>query len=80
MFLQHRFGGVAEYPNFDVDLYRQTANLVRKHGQLIPLAKAEDARHESKTRVERQLAYVQEGALTQFFNRKLWFRCLSENI
>lgn len=66
VFMQHRFGEEAEYPNFGIDLYRSVAIKSHKYGALISLEQAEEIRHSSKTGLGRQLAYLQEGAFTQF--------------
>ena len=73
VFLQHRFGQKAEYPNFGKDLYRATASASIEYGSLIPLEKAEYVRHQSKVGIGRQLAYIQEGAFTQFLIEKFGF-------
>jgi hypothetical protein len=66
VFLQHRFGSDAQYPDFGKDLYPKVAEISLEYGGLIPLAKAEEVRHSAKTGLGRQLAYLQEGAFTQF--------------
>ncbi len=66
VFLQHRFGGTPEYPDFGTDLYRAVAEQSAKYGSLISLTEAEDIRHSAKTGTARKLAYLQEGAFTQF--------------
>ncbi|MBQ4847952.1 hypothetical protein [Pseudoalteromonas sp. MMG005] len=66
VFLQHRFGAVPEYPDFGHDLYRAVAVAATEYGQLIRLAEAENVRHSAKTGLGRKLAYLQEGAFTQF--------------
>lgn len=66
VFLQHRFGETPEYPDFGKDLYRAVAELSVEYGGLISMAKAEDVRHESKRGIGRKLAYLQEGAFSQF--------------
>ncbi|TMO83544.1 hypothetical protein [Pseudoalteromonas spongiae] len=66
VFLQHRFGESPEYPNFGRDLYRAVAETSIKYGGLIALADSESVRHSAKTGVGRRLAYLQEGAFTQF--------------
>ncbi|MCW8109108.1 hypothetical protein OPS25_11430 [Alteromonas ponticola] len=66
VYLQHEFGEKPEYPDFGTNLYRAVYKLAEKYGSLIPLAKAEDVRHASKSGVGRQLAYLQEGAFTNF--------------
>lgn len=66
VFLQHRFGSDAQYPDFGKDLYPKVAEVSLEFGGLIPLAKAEEVRHSAKTGLGRQLAYLQEGAFTQF--------------
>lgn len=66
VFLQHRFGDSPEYPDFGQDLYRAVAETAHKYGGLIALAESENIRHSSKSRLGRRLAYLQEGAFTQF--------------
>ncbi|TMO60478.1 hypothetical protein CWB96_07930 [Pseudoalteromonas citrea] len=66
VFLQHRFGESPEYPNFGQDLYRAVAETSISYGGLIALAEAETVRHAAKTGVGRRLAYLQEGAFTQY--------------
>jgi hypothetical protein len=66
VFMQHRFGESAEYPDFGTNLYRAVAEKSVKYGGLIPLAETENVRHSAKTGLGRQLAYLQEGAFTQF--------------
>lgn len=66
VFLQHRFGESAEYPNFGKDLYRAVAETSMSYGGLIPLIESENVRHSAKTGVGRRLAYLQEGAFTQY--------------
>jgi len=66
VFLQHRFGKLPEYPNFGMDLYASVATKSQKYGKLLSLKQAEHIRHSSKTGLGRQLAYLQEGAFTQF--------------
>ena len=66
VFLQHRFGESPEYPNFGQDLYQAVAKTSISYGGLIPLAESEAVRHSAKTGVGRRLAYLQEGAFTQY--------------
>lgn len=66
VYLQHRFGPTPNYPNFGEDLYIATARAAEIHGGLIPLAITEETRGSAETRIGRQLAYLQEGAFTQF--------------
>lgn len=66
VFLQHRFGEAPGYPDFGKDLYRAVAKASVKYGGLIPLAEAETVRNSSKSGIGRRLAYLQEGAFTQF--------------
>jgi len=66
VYLQHRFGPTPNYPDFGEDLYIATARLAARHGGLIPLAITEETRGSAETPVARQLAYLQEGAFTQF--------------
>ena len=66
VYLQHRFGQEPNYPNFSKDLYIATVKIAADHGEFIPLAKTEATRRASETRTGRQLAYLQEGAFTQF--------------
>ncbi|WP_218419398.1 hypothetical protein [Alteromonas lipotrueae] len=66
VFLQHRFGETPEYPNFGQDLYRAVAETSISYGGLIPLKETENVRHSAKTGKGRKLAYLQEGAFTQF--------------
>ncbi|MCF6437111.1 hypothetical protein [Pseudoalteromonas sp. MMG022] len=66
VFLQHRFGESPEYPDFGTDLYRMVAQKSAEHGGLIPLSDAERVRNAAQSGVARQLAYLQEGAFTQF--------------
>ena len=66
VFLQHRFGESPEYPNFGQDLYRAVAETSISYGGLIALVESETIRHAAKTGLGRRLAYLQEGAFTQF--------------
>lgn len=66
VFLQHRFGESPEYPDFRQDLYRAVAETSVSYGGLIPLTETENVRHSAKTGTGRRLAYLQEGAFTQF--------------
>lgn len=66
VYLQHRFGPSPNYPDFGEDLYIATARAAEAHGGLIPLAITEETRGSAETRIARQLAYLQEGAFTQF--------------
>ncbi|WP_444932072.1 hypothetical protein ACJJIF_10000 [Microbulbifer sp. SSSA002] len=66
VFLQHRFGESAEYPDFGVDLYRAVAEKSTEYGELIALSETESVRHSANTGLGRRLAYLQEGAFTQF--------------
>ncbi len=66
VYLQHRFGWSPNYPDFGQDLYIAVAKAAVKHGGLIPLEITEKTRGESKTQIGRKLAYLQEGAFTQF--------------
>ena len=78
VFLQHRFGDQPNYPNFGEDLYFATARAMRAHGDLIPLAEAEQVRGSRQDRTARRLAYLQEGAFTQYlierFGLNAYFR------
>ena len=66
VYLQHRFGGEASYPNFGQDLYIAFARAAADHGTTIPLAQSEAVRNGRETASGRKLAYIQEGAFTQF--------------
>ena len=66
VYLQHRFGATPNYPNFGEDLYVATVKLAARHGGYIPLAETETTRRNATTSTGRQLAYLQEGAFTQF--------------
>ena len=66
VFLQHKFGESPEYPDFGQDLYRAVVETSISYGGLIALADSEAIRHLAKTGVGRRLAYLQEGAFTQF--------------
>ena len=66
VFLQHRFGESAEYPNYGQDLYRAVSESSISYGGLIALKEAENLRNSAKTGEGRRLAYLQEGAFTQF--------------
>ncbi len=66
VFLQHRFGWEPNYPDFGLDLYLAVARAAAEHGGLVPLADAEEVRGASETRIGRKLAYLEEGAFTQF--------------
>ena len=65
VYLQHRFG-LSNYPNFTQDLYLSTVEVAAKHGSFIPLVETEATRRANESRTGRQLAYLQEGAFTQF--------------
>ena len=66
VYLQHRFGFTPNYPDFGQDLYVAVAKSAKVHGDLVPLAEAEAVRANRKDSVGRKLAYLQEGAFTQF--------------
>ena len=66
VYLQHRFGFTPNYPDFGQDLYVAVAKSAREYGGLVPLAEAEAVRANRKNSVGRKLAYLQEGAFTQF--------------
>lgn len=66
VFLDHRFGMEASYPNYGEDLYIATARAAHEHGGLIPLEEAERVRRAQESRISRRLAYLQEGAFTQY--------------
>jgi len=66
VFLQHRFGESAEYPNYGQDLYRAVSESSISYGGLIALKDAENLRNSAKTGEGRRLAYLQEGAFTQY--------------
>lgn len=66
VYLQHRFGEEPNYPNFSEDLYVATVKFAARHGGFIPLAETEATRRAAETRTSRRLAYLQEGAFTQF--------------
>lgn len=66
VFMQHRFGESPGYPDFGKDLYRAVLEKSIEYGELIPLKKTEEVRHSARTGLGRQLAYLQEGAFTQF--------------
>lgn len=66
VFMQHRFGPNPSYPNFGADLNVAVAVAAKEHGGLIPLKDAERVRNSNDTRISRKLAYLQEGAFTQF--------------
>ena len=66
VFLQHRFGESPEYPNFGQDLYVAVAEASASYGGLIALSESENVRNAAKTGLGRRLAYLQEGAFTQF--------------
>lgn len=66
VYLQHRFGIEPNYPNFSQDLYIAAVKVATDHGGFIPLAETEANRKSNKSRTGRQLAYLQEGAFTQF--------------
>lgn len=66
VYLQHRFGVEPNYPNFGQDLYTATVKIAARHEGFIPLSETEATRRASETRTGRQLAYLQEGAFTQF--------------
>jgi len=78
VFLQHRFGDKPNYPDFGEDLYVATARAMRAHGALIPLSEAEAVRGSGQDRTARRLAYLQEGAFTQYlierFGLNAYFR------
>ncbi|MCV2884793.1 hypothetical protein OE749_08795 [Aestuariibacter sp. AA17] len=71
VFLQHRLGTGPEYPDFGEDLIVAAAKLSEKHGELIPLKQAENVRGAAKSGVARRLAYLQEGAFSQFLIERL---------
>lgn len=66
VYLQHRFGFAPNYPDFGLDLYAAVARSAAEYGDLIPLAEAEAVRGNREDAVGRKLAYLQEGAFTQF--------------
>lgn len=66
VFLQHRFGPTPNYPDFGADLYVATARVASEHGGYLKLAETEATRRKTKSRTGRKLAYLQEGAFTQF--------------
>lgn len=66
VYLQHRFGSTPNYPDFGRDLYVAVAELASEYGGLVPLLEAEAVRGDRQNRIGRQLAYLQEGAFTQF--------------
>ena len=66
VYLQHRFGLVPNYPNFGEDLYVATVKLASERGGYLPLSTTEATRRNAQTRVDRTLAYLQEGAFTLF--------------
>lgn len=66
VYLQHRFGAEPNYPDFGQDLYIATVKVASSHGNFLPLEETEAIRRASETRTGRQLAYLQEGAFTQF--------------
>jgi hypothetical protein len=66
VFLEHRFGQNSGYPNFGLDLYVAYRMQEEAHGQPVPLEKSEEVRNASRTGTGRRLAYIQEGAFTQF--------------
>jgi|GEM_PF-6879687 len=70
VYLQHRFGYEPNYPNFRQDLYVAVAVAAVEHGSLVPLADAEAVRANRETPISRKLAYLEEGAFTQFLIEK----------
>ena len=66
VYLQHRFGFTPNYPDFGQDLYVSVAKSAKAYGDLVPLAEAEAVRANREDSVGRKLAYLQEGAFTQF--------------
>ncbi len=66
VYLQHRFGFSPNYPDFGQDLYVAVAKSAREYGDLVPLAQAEAVRANRENSLGRKLAYLQEGAFTQF--------------
>ena len=66
VYLQHRFGATPNYPDFGLDLYVAVAMTAAEYGDLISLAEAEAVRGNRENSVGRKLAYLQEGAFTQF--------------
>ena len=66
VYLQHRFGLTPNYPDFGHDLYVAVAKSAREYGDLVPLAEAEAVRANRKDSAGRKLAYLREGAFTQF--------------
>lgn len=66
VYLQHRFGQESSYPNFGQDLYIAYGRAAAAHGESIPLALSETVRNEKKSGTGRKLAYLQEGAFTQY--------------
>lgn len=66
VYLQHRFGFAPNYPDFGLDLYAAVARSAAEYGNLVPLAEAEAVRGNRENSVGRRLAYLQEGAFTQF--------------
>lgn len=65
VYMQHRFGSEAGYPNFGTDLYIAFARAAKQHGEVIPLAQSETVRNARKSGTGRKLAYLQEGAFAQ---------------
>ena len=66
VYLQHRFGFAPNYPDFGQDLYVAVAKTAKEYGVLVPLTEAEAVRANRENSVGRKLAYLQEGAFTQF--------------
>lgn len=66
VYLQHRFGFTPNYPDFGQDLYAAVARFSAEYGGLISLAEAETVRGNRDNSLGRKLAYLQEGAFTQF--------------
>lgn len=66
VYLQHRFGFTPNYPDFGLDLYAAVARSAAEYGDLVSLAEAEAVRGNRENSVGRKLAYLQEGAFTQF--------------
>ena len=66
VYLQHRFGFTPNYPDFGQDLYIAVGKSAADYGDLVPLSEAESVRANAENSVGRKLAYLQEGAFTQF--------------
>ncbi|MEM8962210.1 MAG: DUF2891 domain-containing protein [Acidobacteriota bacterium] len=66
VYLQARFGMASSYPNFERDLHQETVAIAAENGWYLSLGKAENIRRFTKSRVQRKLAYLQEGSFTKF--------------